>query len=366
MNRKGIAFGLALILLSTGYTGAESVGEKAYNKRNELIIYLRKLRPMAYNFPCEPLPECMPQDINEQRREPGKNVTVYRDIKRIYQEGLIYLFERNYVNSYSRFLEAQARLDKLLEDMSQQYIDRTEVMIREAIERQNPNDPRDTSVVDISIDYGPGSKLRRDFDQDREIPVDVRRYDPRNYHYAMNKYRIEANMKKGYEMLGMAKEARLRAVQIGQDLPEGRTLSPDQLQKRIEGYMASIELARQAKINAEFIFALKYPYKNYYMLNPTGKTEKIDQENGEIPTIHGIKMNWSKNPYAFPKELHPLFDLRVPQKWHRDLVDAREKRFDDEIDVHLRFRYHKDGEEPVEIMEDPQGQNLQDGRDPGL
>ena len=42
------------------------------------------------------------------------------------------------------------------------------------------------------------------------------------------------------------------------------------------------------------------------------------------------------------------------------------KRFDDEIDVHLRFRYHKDGEEPVEIMEDPQGQNLQDGRDPGL
>ena len=205
MNRKGIAIGLALILLSTGYTGAESVGEKAYNKRNELIVYLRKLRPMAYNFPCEPMPECLPQDINEQRKEPGPNVSAYREIKRIYQEGLIYLFERNFVNSYSRFLEAQARLDRLLEAMSQQYIDRTEVMIRESIERQNPNDPRDTSVVDISIDYGPNSKLRRDFDKDREIPVDVRRYDPRNYHYAMNKYRIEANMKKGYEVLGMAK-----------------------------------------------------------------------------------------------------------------------------------------------------------------
>ena len=128
----------------------------------------------------------------------------------------------------------------------------------------------------------------------------------------------------------------------------------------------SIELARQAKLNAEFIFALKYPYKNYYMINPTGKTEKIDNENGEVPTIHGIKMNWAKNPYAFPKNLHPIFDLRVPQKWHRDLVDAREKRFDDEIDVHMRFRYHKDGEEPVEILEDEQGKNLNEGRDPQL
>ena len=366
MNRKGITFALILSLLAASYVKAESVGEKAYEKRNELILILRKLRPMVYNFPCEPLPECLPKDINEQRANPGVNVSKYRDIKRIYQEGLIYLFERNFINSYSRFLEAQARLDNLLEGLSQQYIDRTEIMIRESIERKNPNDPRDTSVVDISIDYGPNSKLRRDFDKDREIPTDVRRYDPRNYHYVENKYRIEANMKKGYEMLGLAKQARLDAVQIGRELPAGRTLSPRQLQKRIEGYLDSIELARKAKLNAEFIFALKYPYENYYMLNPTGKTEALDGEQAEIPTIHGVQMNWSKNPYAFPKKLHPIFDLRVPEKWHRDTVDAREMRFDDEVDVNLRFRYHKEGQKPVEILKDEDGKNLNSKPNPGL
>lgn len=351
MKRSSLFLVLLTLLISATIT-AEPVSEKAVTKRNQLILALRDIRPMVYNFPCDPLPECLPQDTAEKEKSPGQNIDRYQDVKRIYQEGLIYLFEDNFINSYSRFLDAQLRMDKLLEKISQQYIDRAESMLRASIEKKNPNDERDASVVDISIDYGPNSKLRRDFDIDREIPIDVRRYDPRTHHYAVNKYRIEKNMEKGYERLGLAKEVRMKALKLDQNLRPGEALSARDLSKRIDFYIASIKLAREAKLNAEFIFALKYPYDNYPIQNPTGKTEKVEgKPEAEIPSLHGVKMNWSKNPHAVLGKLNPIFDFRVPQEWHRDTVDARNRRFDDEVDVNLRFKYHGT-EKPVEILED--------------
>jgi len=349
---KNIFLLLMILFLQASTLQAESAGEKAVFHRNLLIEHLRKLRPMVYNFPCDPFPECLPSDPEERIKNPGIHVGLYRKAKRIYQEGIVYLYEKNYVNAYSRFLEAEAVIDKLLESLSQQYIDRAELMFREAIEKKNPNDPNDMSLVDISMDFGPNSKLRRDFDKAREIPLDPRRYDPRNFHWAINKYKIEQASQKGYEFLGFAKQARQKAVELEREANKTQKIAPDVLVKRIDLYMKAIEHAKQTKLNAEFVFALKYPYDNYPLFNQFGKTEKIDDKPGEIPSLHGVKMNWSKNPYVYPKNLHPIFDFRTPEKWHVDTVDARNMRFDDEFDVMIKFRYYKNKKPPVEILED--------------
>jgi tetratricopeptide (TPR) repeat protein len=349
---KNIFLLLMILFLQASTLQAESAGEKAVFHRNLLIEHLRKLRPMVYNFPCDPFPECLPSDPEERIKNPGIHVGLYRKAKRIYQEGIVYLYEKNYVNAYSRFLEAEAVIDKLLESLSQQYIDRAELMFREAIEKKNPNDPNDMSLVDISMDFGPNSKLRRDFDKAREIPLDPRRYDPRNFHWAINKYKIEQASQKGYEFLGLAKQARQKAVELEREANKNQKIAPDVLVKRIDLYMKAIEHAKQTKLNAEFVFALKYPYDNYPLFNQFGKTEKIDDKPGEIPSLHGVKMNWSKNPYVYPKNLHPIFDFRTPEKWHVDTVDARNMRFDDEFDVMIKFRYYKNKKPPVEILED--------------
>jgi tetratricopeptide (TPR) repeat protein len=349
---KNIFLLLMILFLQASTLQAESAGEKAVFHRNLLIEHLRKLRPMVYNFPCDPFPECLPSDPEERIKNPGIHVGLYRKAKRIYQEGIVYLYEKNYVNAYSRFLEAEAVIDKLLESLSQQYIDRAELMFREAIEKKNPNDPNDMSLVDITMDFGPNSKLRRDFDKAREIPLDPRRYDPRNFHWAINKYKIEQASQKGYEFLGLAKQARQKAVELEREANKTQKIAPDVLVKRIDLYMKAIEHAKQTKLNAEFVFALKYPYDNYPLFNQFGKTEKIDDKPGEIPSLHGVKMNWSKNPYVYPKNLHPIFDFRTPEKWHVDTVDARNMRFDDEFDVMIKFRYYKNKKLPVEILED--------------
>ncbi len=346
-----ILFLLVLITYQTNLY-SESAAEKAVFHRNSLIETLRLIRPMVYNFPCAPFPECLPEDPEQRLKNPGLHVELYRKAKRIYQEGLVYLYEKNYVNSYSRFLESQAVIDKLLELISQLYIDRAELMFREAIEKKNPNEPNDMAIVDISMDFGPGSKLRKDFEKAREIPLDPRRYDPKNFHWAINKYKIEQATQKGYEFLGLAKEARRKAVEIEKDVNKTTKLSPELLVKRIEFYKKSIELAKQTKLNAEFVFALKYPYDNYPIYNQFGKTENAEGKPGEIPSLHGVKMNWSKNPYVYPKNLHPIFDFRTPEKWHVDTVDARGMRFDDEFDVMIKFRYYKNQKPPVEILED--------------
>ncbi|GIX41346.1 MAG: hypothetical protein KatS3mg129_1079 [Leptospiraceae bacterium] len=343
---------IVFLLIPNSVLKSESAGEKAVYHRNLLIKNLRKLRPMVYNFPCSPYPECLPKDPQERLKNPGLHVGLYRKAKRIYQEGLVYLYEKNYINAYSRFLESQAVIDKLLESLSQLYIDRAELMFREAIEKKNPNDPNDMSIVDISMDFGPGSKLRKDFQKAREIPIDPRRYDPRNFHWAINKYKIEQATQKGYEYLGLAKDTRKKAVELEKEVSKSQRISPELLVKRIDLYMKTIEFAQQTKLNAEFVFALKYPYDNYPLHNQFGKTESRDGKPGEIPSLHGVKMNWSKNPYVFPKELHPIFDFRTPEKWHVDTVDARGMRFDDEFDIMIKFRYNKNKKPPVEILED--------------
>ncbi len=352
MTRKVIPVFLAALALTLPLREAQpySVAEKARAKRLEVIEYLREMRPMVFNFPCEPFPDCNADADNEGAKlEPKERVKIYNEIKRVYQEGLVYFFEGSYVNAYNRFLDSQRRTEDLLEGLSQTYLDRSEHMMRDAIETKNQNSEEDLPIVDISIEYGPNSKMRKDFGKDRESPNEQRRYNPRLFHYATNKYHIEANMERGYKVLGQARDARETALLVDANLPKHRTATPDHIKKRIEMYLASIRLARQAKENAYYIFQLKYPYDNYALQNPTGKTEKRDEKTGEVPVLDGKQMNWADNPYMLPKELHPVFDLRIPTIYRRDAVDARSLVYGEEVDLNVKFKYHR--EKPKDLKD---------------
>lgn len=349
----------AMILMIQPFSGVsgESVANKAAAKRVELTHYLRSMRPIVFNFPCDPLPQCRDQYTPaEQAKYPWERTKLYSEAKTIFQEGLIFHYEGQYINAYNRFLDAQVRIDKLLEDLSQSYIDRTEIMLRDAIEQKTPDDELDKTVVDITMELGPNSKLRRDFKKLREAGMEDRRYEPKLHHYAMKKYDIETNMSKGYDFLGEARDARVQALKVGAGDPPHLSFKVEQRKRRIELYLDSIQLARKAKFNAERIFQLKYPYDNYALFAPDSKTEPTGVKEGEVPVIDGRQMEWTKNPYLLPKKLHPILDLRVPEKFRVDIVDIRNMRYDDEKAIVLDFKYLKSKPIPVTKVDTKQSQ----------
>lgn len=330
----------ALLVPTPG--NAYSVAEKAQLKRIEIVQYLRQMKPMVYNFPCEPFPACYKAPEGNIKNQTGERVDLFKEIKRVYQEGTIYYFEGNYLNAYNRFLDAQVRTERLLEGLSQFYLDRTEQMMRDAVEKKNPNDPDDMNVVDIQVEYGPASRKRIDFGNDREAPLTKRRYEAKEAHWAYNKYRIEKNVEKGYEYLGLAKLARQRALMVDRNMTKNQKLNPDQRAQRIEFYLGSIRMAQQAKINAAFLYQLKYPFDNYALHNVHGYTEQGEFEERAVPKIEDVRMNWTENPYVLPKSLHPAFDLSLPAQYRRDTSDSQGMIYEEEVDIVVRMRYYDD------------------------
>ncbi len=342
----------ALLTFFQSPVAAQSVMEKTVQQRNDLIRYLRAMRPMAFNFACDPVPECINSVPEAERKnEPWERIKKYNEAKKIYQEGLIYLYEKDYINAYNRFLDAQTRVEHILEDLSQAYIDRTEIMLRDSIEVKDPEaGDLDLSVVDISMEYGPKTQKRRDFQIPREAGIEDRRYHPKTHRFAKNKYHIEENMKKGYEHLFLAKEARTKGLNAGVNLPTHRDERVVARRKKIEHFLDSIRMARLAKFNAEKIYHLKYPFDNYALQSPFNKTEhdKRNNKQGQDPVIDGFLMEWHKHPYLLPKNLHPIFNLSIPEKYRIDVVDIRDWRYDDERNVFLEFKYQKVAPLPVQ------------------
>ncbi|MCB1172320.1 MAG: hypothetical protein KDK39_02085 [Leptospiraceae bacterium] len=333
---------LAGILAITNTSDAFSVAEKAQKRRIEMIQYLRFMKPMVYNFPCEPFPDCYVAAKKNDKIGELDLIARFSEVKRVYQEGMVYYYEGQYLKAYNRFLDSQVRIEAILERLSQWYINRTEVMMRDALEKKNQDDPEDMSLIDVSIEYGPNSRKRRDFSDDREAPHTARRYDSRETHWARNKWVLENNLAKGYERLGLARKARALGLEVDRKLRKHEKTTPDQREKRIEYYLASIQLARQAKQNAAYIFQLKYPYDNYALMNTYGLSEAGRKDDPQVPKLEDITMNWSKNPYVFPVRLHPVFDLRLPAKYRRDATDSRQELYEEEVDILVRMKYYNE------------------------
>lgn len=343
---KRFRFNTSFILIIVGlffvtsHSSAFSVAEKAQKRRMEIIKYLRFMKPMVVNFPCQPFPACYVDLKKQKKLQEAPMVTKFQDVKRVYQEGMVYYYEGQYLKAYNRFLDSQVRTEALLEVLSNEYINRTELMLRESLEKKINADPTDMSVIDVSIEYGPDSRKRRDFSDLREAPSTARRFDAKEVHWARNKFYIEQNLKKGYERLGLARKARTRALNVDRHLRKKERTTPEQRQKRIEYYLGAIKLTRQAKRNAAYIYQLKYPYDNYAIFNQFAQTEAGRFEAVENPKLEEVSMNWSKNPYVLPKRLHPVFDLRLPARYRRDVTDSRNMIYEEEVDILIRMKYY--------------------------
>lgn len=341
-NTSTLILAGAILALTTSQSNAFSVAEKAQKRQIQIIKYLRLLKPMVYNFPCEPFPECYADLKKQDKLQDAERITLFNELKNVYQEGRVYYFEGQYLKAYNRFIDSQSRTENILEKLSQFYINRTEIMMRDAMEKKRPNDPLDMTVVDISIEYGPNSRKRQDFAEKRESPHTSRRYNSKETHWAQNKWQIERNVKKGYEYLGYARQIRKKALLVDANLKKGRKVTPTMKQKRIEMYFSAIQWSRQAKNNAAKIYQLKYPYDNYVHHNQFGLTEQDVSSEPTTPSIENTKMNWAFNPYLFPKALHTVFDLRLPAKYRRDTTDSRNMIYDEEVDINIHLKYYSE------------------------
>lgn len=334
-----------LVWIPLAEISAEAVSVKAYNKRVELITYIRELEPIVKNYPGNDAEGKPVTTIYVEEGKEGHRITKYDEIKRIYQEGLQYYFEGNYVASYRRFLEAQIGIEKLAEEISQLYVLRAEEMMKVAMERKNSNDPMDKSAVDISVEYGAGTYIRKDMREAREAPFARRMYEPKEYHYVTNRYGIEKNLEMGYKFLGLAKQARIDALAVEKHLEKHQTIDPRKRKHRIEKYFGAINLCRDAKANAVNIFKLKYPYDNYFLQRSDAKRETwkdMDgkESGGEVVKLEGVTYDFTKNPYIkFDHRLQATFDERVPAEYRVDYADTKGRVYEKDTDAQLFFRY---------------------------
>lgn len=323
-----------LLFLFVNGIYAEAVNSKAYQKRVELLGYLREIETIVKNYPGKPDdPKATPPQ--GQDKPDGGRLDRYKKIKRGFQEGLADYYEGNYMNSYRRFLEAQADTEQLLEELSEEFIEGTSEMLKEAVFKKDSKDydnaAVDKELVDISVEYGKGSKNNREFAEDREAPYSNREYNPKDYHYTLNKYAIEQNTEYGYKALGQAKKARIEALNVERNLEKHQKIQPTHRKVRIEKYFAVIEKCRDARANAINIFMLKYPYDNYYLIEGQPKDKPVVLEN--------TTMEFRLNPRAVLKNLNPVFDRRIPEKYRRDAVDLMGKVYEEEVDVNVKLKY---------------------------
>ncbi|TGL24554.1 hypothetical protein EHQ46_05460 [Leptospira yanagawae] len=367
MNGRAMKQSLLILMMSLVMQApmfAESVSSKSYQKRIELLTYLRELEPIVKNFRGEDA-EGKPTELNAPEGKEGFRMKKYLEAKRIYQEGLQYHFEGNFSSAYQRFLECQLGIEKMTEELSQLYILRAEEMMKVAMERKNPNNPMDKALLDISIEYGKGSYFRQDvMDLPREAPYQRRMYDPKEAHYSYNKYDIEKNMELGYKHLGLAKEARANALKVERNLEKHQKLQPSHRKYRIELYFGAINLARDSKANAINIYKLKYPYDNYYLNNSLAKSEATKDESGatvegQPVKIDGVTYDFTKNPYIkYDNRLQAMFDIRVPEDYRVDHADVRGRVYEYDSNNMVFMKYDQERKKALNVPAKPaQGSN---------
>ena len=113
MRKSTLLFGF---MLATAL-GAENVAEKAKYKRSEALNQIVYLDVPLRNFSSE-----KPELAKE-----------FEEVKRRYAVALSFFFEDNFVESYKIFLDVQNSLEKLYEQVSLFYIDRTNVVLQQSV-----------------------------------------------------------------------------------------------------------------------------------------------------------------------------------------------------------------------------------------
>ncbi len=330
---------------------------------------------------------------------------LYDEINKMFLEANTLYFEDKMNEAYALYSKLQLRIESFLEKISVFYLERTDEMIKSSVFKKQPADSEDKILYDAFVDYGPSSHKRDIIEKAREVPQVARAYNSKERHWILNKYAMEGNIQRAYMQLGQAKKTRLNALRIvpeirpqfremeveesnvddvsddsqtlgeeknlkvGGGKKEGRgqakelasrrvKLKADDIKdlnnpryfrkldlrdhkKRLETFLDSVRLCRRAKANAGYVFMLKYPYENYALFNPFGLTEKGVYEPVHNPQIEDVSMIWVENPNIEFKNFNPVYDLRIPDAYRRDLADVRHEVYDEEIDRNIRLKYNR-------------------------
>lgn len=307
---------ISAVLCPIGMLSAEAVSEKAKYKRAEALDGIIFLEVPMKNFGGQ--------------KEALK--TSYEEIKKKYGVALGFYFEENFVEAYRLFLEVQTELEKLYEDVSLSYIDRTAQILQMA--------GKEASEVEVTFNRKNYwvKKVSKDVEitKDPEVMKKRRLYDPQEHHFIFDKKAISDNLAKGYSMLGEAKLFRQQAVDLEKWLEtrkdtktkkeEVPAVPPSMKKARLEAYMKVISHCRQAKVNAIRVLQLSRIYNNYT-----------------------VQKDLKDNIHANEKNLDPVFDSSIPEQFRIDATDSQNKIFDSELRIKVK------GESPVQVAKDERG-----------
>lgn len=295
---------------------AEATSEKAKYKRAETLDGIIFLEVPMKNF----------------GNQKGELKSKYEDIKKKYGVALGFYFEENFVEAYRLFLEVQSELEKLYEDVSLSYIDRTAQILQMA--------GKEASEVEVTFhrkNYWV-KKVSKDVEitKDPETMKKRRLYNPQEHHFIFDKKAISDNLAKGYSLLGEAKLFRQQAVDLEKWLEtrkdaktkkeEVPSVPPTMKKARLEAYMKVIAHCRQAKINAIRVLQLSRIYNNYM-----------------------VQKDLRDNVHANEKRLDPVFDSSIPDQFKLDATDAQNKIYDSELRIKVK------GESPLQVTKDERG-----------
>jgi hypothetical protein len=313
-----------VFLLALGAAQAENVAEKAKYKRAEALEQIVYLDVPLRNFGSE-----KPELVKE-----------YDAVKQKYAVALSFFFEDNFVESYKLFLDVQNSLEKLYEQMSLFYIDRTNTVLQQAVKeateieiRYNKRAPFATQTIGDKREAG----VRIGADK-KPVALEKRLYDPQEIHYLYDKKAMIDNIDYGYMQLGQAKVARQKAMDLEKWLEKGKPMPATMKKSRIDSYKAAMNMCRQAKINGIMVMQLNRIYDNY-----------------ELQT------KFKDNYFMKEKRLDPVFDFAIPEVYKKDANDSRNSIHDREERIKIK------GEDPAKIAQEerkstkPEGAAKNDG-----
>ena len=267
---------------------ADDIAEKAKRMKSYNFNYLLFLDIPLKNFATE-----------DQKK-------IYSDLKAGYAQGMAYYYERKYLESYKAFVVVLESAEKLYEQFSLDYINRTSEMLQKST----------LALVDVGIKYHRDADKITKMLTNIEPPYEKPQYDPQEFHYTYDKHIMARNMDRAYLYVGYATELRKRGITIENVLEKDRVISPEMRLVRVDQYKKAIELCRQAKINAIYI---------YQLINTNKMLELKQYEN---------------NPYLLEKRLDPIFDKRIPDEYVVDANDSLNRSHQDEIDIRINLKQY--------------------------
>lgn len=300
---------LSLLFITIASLSAENVAEKAKYKRSEALNQIVFLEVPLKNYSAE-----KPELVKD-----------FEEVKKKYSVALSFFFEDNFVESYKIFLDVQNNLEKLYEQVSLFYIDRTNVVLQEAVKEATEIEIRyNRKAPFASQSIGQKREAGVRISQDKkETQLEKRLYDPTEIHYLYDKKAMIDSIDYGFMMLGQAKIARQKAMDLEKWLEKGKAMPPTMKKSRIESYRGAIELCRQAKINGILVMQLNRIYDNY-----------------------ALQTRFKDNYFMKEKRLDPVFDFAIPDDFVKDASDSRNVVFDQ------RERIMVKGEDPLKVMKE--------------